>query len=309
MIPIHGVWYLLLLHHSQTSVSGVRSRSSVWYLLLLHHSQTTDSIIVQHIQVCTFCFYIILKPDRLTCCTPAGLVSSAFTSFSNSAASSFLNNFVWYLLLLHHSQTSCLLICLQPQFGTFCFYIILKPLFVFKKSLFGTFCFYIILKLVAAMIANIAGFGTFCFYIILKLPAISFLFPNSFGTFCFYIILKLQIVMRRLMSGLVPSAFTSFSNPPVCLPGPHSVWYLLLLHHSQTRAKLFGKISPFGTFCFYIILKQSTKPPIVKNGFGTFCFYIILKPGRAYRNRGSRFGTFCFYIILKPMRRHKQSLL
>ena len=83
MIPIHGVWYLLLLHHSQTSVSGVRSRSSVWYLLLLHHSQTTDSIIVQHIQVCTFCFYIILKPDRLTCCTPAGLVSSAFTSFSN----------------------------------------------------------------------------------------------------------------------------------------------------------------------------------------------------------------------------------
>ena len=140
----------------------------------------------------TFCFYIILKREEAWPSLAERLVPSAFTSFSNtchsqslvfvrlvpSAFTSFSNTwsqyinqwFVWYLLLLHHSQTwSCR--CSRPL---------------------------------------------------------------RFGTFCFYIILKLDRLFDAVGNRLVPSAFTSFSNDSTIFMSLLNVWYLLLLHHSQT---------------------------------------------------------------------------
>ena len=117
------------------------------------------------------------------------------------------------------------------------------------------------------------------------------LYPSGFGIFCFYIILKLPITARCSCLGLVSSAFTSFSNSPVnfiCIGG---VWYLLLLHHSQTSPGCSIHNRKFGTFCFYIILKQLLMVDCLTPTFGTFCFCIILK---------HLFKLCCKYICLVP---------
>ena len=208
------VWYLLLLHHSQTPLTDSDFFEIVWYLLLLHHSQTAK--------------------DGKT--VFERFVPSAFTSFSNTTGEGTDSDAVWYLLLLHHSQTGFSLFHLVPMFGIFCFYIILKPPRTVRPFLrkFGTFCFYIILKLLHLCFRKVFWFGTFCFYIILKLSPIpgtvnSSLVPSAFTSFS-----NREEVCQLDLVSLISSAFTSFSNngtkQSVSLP----VWYLLLLHHSQT---------------------------------------------------------------------------
>ena len=77
------VWYLLLLHHSQTSRPSSRPNQEVWYLLLLHHSQTAVYGVQLENKFGIFYFYIILKHERIDQQAIRGLVSSTFTSFSN----------------------------------------------------------------------------------------------------------------------------------------------------------------------------------------------------------------------------------
>ena len=190
------------------------ARFSVWYLLLLHHSQTTPGlssgqswfgtfcfyIILKQMTLLakrdfrfgTFCFYIILKRNGCVSTGHEGLVPSAFTSFSNRLRFSTRIIQVWYLLLLHHSQTRA----------------------TAKASSLSVW------YLLLLHHSQTLGRNT--------------LTNGSFGTFCFYIILKRAAAERRSAESLVPSAFTSFSNPTILSNSCWKVWYLLLLHHSQT---------------------------------------------------------------------------
>ena len=185
----------------------------------------------------TFCFYIILKLSSASQTHHLCLVPSAFTSFSNIIFVVFIICIVWYLLLLHHSQTSH---SASLSYRPVWYLLLLHHSQTLWKAVtvlapFGTFCFYIILKRSSHTLQETLLFGTFCFYIILKrIPRIQFweegLVPSAFtsfsnhfrvnkslpvrfGTFCFYIILKLKGIQTACKI---------------------KVWYLLLLHHSQT---------------------------------------------------------------------------
>ena len=94
--------------------------------MLLHHSQTICCKSNESEEAGILCFYIILKlhlPLRLI---TAWLVSYAFTSFSNSRNLDSKKPFGWYLMLLHHSQTSIKRLRVTLVAGILCFYIILK---------------------------------------------------------------------------------------------------------------------------------------------------------------------------------------
>ena len=95
----------MLLHHSQTDNLTAPTLPSVWHLMLLHHSQTISLMTQLDVWSGILCFYIILKPLGLRCARVLRLVSYAFTSFSNRGNVSQMNLAVWYLMLLHHSQT------------------------------------------------------------------------------------------------------------------------------------------------------------------------------------------------------------
>ena len=120
------VWYLMFLHHSQTQAPPATPRRclvssaftsfsnrywclpmtvKVWYLMLLHHSQTLLRTIGLIDVSGILCFYIILKLPVISFLFPNCLVSYAFTSFSNLGSSGMMTDAVWYLMLLHHSQT------------------------------------------------------------------------------------------------------------------------------------------------------------------------------------------------------------
>ena len=120
------VWYLMLLHHSQTNKLYDFRFCLVWYLMLLHHSQTLAS----------------------NSTLSKSLVSYAFTSFSNLLIKRYCFSHVWYLMLLHHSQTRGRGFFIVKSSGILCFYIILKRATrsIFPDSTSGILCFYIILK-------------------------------------------------------------------------------------------------------------------------------------------------------------------
>ena len=100
------VWYLMLLHHSQTRICCMTEKARVWYLMLLHHSQTELGAKNTANESGILCFYIILKLPQYSQMMSPCLVSYAFTSFSNVRAREADRWWVWYLMLLHHSQTS-----------------------------------------------------------------------------------------------------------------------------------------------------------------------------------------------------------
>ena len=164
---------------------------------------------------------------------------------------------VLYLLFLHHSQT--VLICWNVN--QMVWYLLLlhhSQTHYLHKNI-------------------TKSFGTFCFYIILKLDKPCLLSIFLFGIFCFYIILKLINHLLLIRSGLVSSAFTSFSNITRELMYVNLVWYLLLLHHSQTLSPVSHKV---GLVWFLLLLHHSqTQLDIIQLEltFGSFCFYIILK--------------------------------
>ena len=116
----------MLLHHSQTGLRHGKHSSGVWYLMLLHHSQTRIKELRSREQSGILCFYIILKRYRRDIGRLASLVSYAFTSFSNDACRCILETGVWYLMLLHHSQTFGAAGVSIMWSGILCFYIILK---------------------------------------------------------------------------------------------------------------------------------------------------------------------------------------
>ena len=100
----------------------------------------------------------------------------------------------------------------------------------------------------------------------------------EFGILCFYIILKHVPAFIDRLASLVSYAFTSFSNPPLLLPPCLCVWYLMLLHHSQTaylRAK--GE-----NVVWYLMLLHHSQTDsdflLRRDSSGILCFYIILKP-------------------------------
>ena len=171
-----------------------------------------------------------------------GLVSSAFTSFSNDERHRSIITDVWYLLLLHHSQT-------DYAFG-------------YVEGLFGIFCFYIILKL--SQLRNITG---------------TCLVSSAFTSFSNE--LK-EWFLDKIR--LVPFAFTSFSNLKLVFLLIQLVWYLLLLHHSQTIRRFYCYRIVVCSFCFYIILKltasnSTTYRSLVASAFTSFS------------NKGSRFRS------------------
>ena len=107
------------------------------YLLLLHHSQTYTVSSPRRSQVCTFCFYIILKQEVGIDLEEKGFVPSAFTSFSNYTLNGLYCCKGLYLLLLHHSQTAASSYSASWQVYTFCFYIILKRKKQERKKVVG----------------------------------------------------------------------------------------------------------------------------------------------------------------------------
>ena len=139
----------MLLHHSQTHAHFVGIFHLVWYLMLLHHSQTNYNFYRDWRSSGILCFYIILKHRISVRNSATGLVSYAFTSFSNVYSLFLQASNVWYLMLLHHSQTFFRIISIffrvwylmllhhsqtwvlcssrMLQSGILCFYIILKP--------------------------------------------------------------------------------------------------------------------------------------------------------------------------------------
>ena len=242
---------------------GLCNLRCVWYLLLLHHSQTMTIIYSTTILVCTFCFCIILKLTPLSNCSIIRFVPSAFTSFSNTSTLYLLSGPGLYLLLLHHSQTD--------RFG------------VKLLRLFDIFYFYIILKHISSLVYCIKLFGIFYFYIILKLRTQMFDYIEMFGIFYFYIILKPSVEHSNVFVSLVSSTFTSFSNPSLpSVPGSPRlvsstftsfsnevlmeaaadfVWYLLLLHHSQTIDR--GEIQKNNVW--YLLLLHHSQTSNFKN--------------------------------------------
>ena len=167
------------------------------------------------------------------------------------------NNDVWYLMLLHHSQTDGLL---QTP-----------------NSLSGILCFCIILKLWEGSFWWKMMSGILCFYIILKLRPEYGREADASGILCFYIILKL--VKISLNSELVWYLMLLHHSQTHCCLHQHwgFVWYLMLLHHSQTRCGRIPAASLSGILCFYIILKHTKKSPRKGALSGILCFYIILK--------------------------------
>ena len=94
----------------------------------------------------------------------------------------------------------------------------------------------------------------------------------EFGILCFYIILKHVPAFIDRLASLVSYAFTSFSNPPLLLPPCLCVWYLMLLHHSQTaylRAK--GE-----NVVWYLMLLHHSQTQIDYDFLATFLWYLML---------------------------------
>ena len=191
-------------------------------------------------------------PER--CCR---LVSSAFTSFSNSIVPSLVGTLIWYLLLLHHSQTPHRVHLQDLSFGTFCFYIILKRQVQMDPCMN---------RLVPSAFTSFSN----CCLVYGDIHRVWFLLllhhsqtsgtiyenEKRFGSFCFYIILKPASPVAVVCLRLVPFAFTSFSNGQLNAPRAFEVWFLLLLHHSQTQLDIIQLELTFGSFRFYIILKR-----------------------------------------------------
>ena len=167
-------------------------------------------------------------------------------------------NTVWYLMLLHHSQTKSQIRSCRNWSGILCFYIILKLGRLGKRSWpwSGILCFYIILKpestgtegktsLVSYAFTSFSNLRAFLsvpgvvWYLMLLLHSQTLekepVCEDSSGILCFYIILKLVFAYRDKIKSLVSYAFTSFSNLNSQRAANSEVWYLMLLHHSQTR--------------------------------------------------------------------------
>ena len=111
----------MLLHHSQTRVYSCRFAANVWYLMLLHHSQTSIRRLRVTLVSGILCFYIILKHRHVSFFSFTCLVSYAFTSFSNGGGWLRGCRMVWYLMLLHHSQTNGL----KPDLWNLVWYLML----------------------------------------------------------------------------------------------------------------------------------------------------------------------------------------
>ena len=246
-----------------------------------------------------FCFYIILKRGTGSSGGSGSLVSSAFTSFSNLEERGGCKKFVWYLLLLHHSQTA----------------ISTHPLLIsLVSSAFTSF----------SNLPDSHALPCPVWYLLLlhHSQTLSHCFhrADGFGIFCFYIILKLWIECSGAICSLVSSAFTSFSNSKNFVVSIASVWYLLLLHHSQTPSKLNKHLLRFDIFCFYIILKRLTAFTCGTSRLVPSAFTSFSNKSKIHGRTGSvwyllllhhsqtldlllpvvpEFGTFCFYIILK----------
>ena len=212
------------------SVPGV-----VWYLMLLHHSQTMTFDVFEGRKSGILCFYIILKREADAFVSFGGLVSYAFTSFSNKHRGSSVWQSVWYLMLLHHSQTHILISWQSEESGILCFYIILKLAYMY-------------LLLVQSLVSY--AFTSFSnnikrtpeeervwYLMLLHHSQTRRLYnsqDNQSGILCFYIILKLSVYVLIMQRRLVSYAFTSFSNGWTGWTSGSGVWYLMLLHHSQT---------------------------------------------------------------------------
>ena len=110
--PLRKTIFVCLVSYAFTSFSnkvrGSKMDLTVWYLMLLHHSQTELGAKNTANESGILCFYIILKLPQYSQMMSPCLVSYAFTSFSNFRISSGGRLSVWYLMLLHHSQTGLL---------------------------------------------------------------------------------------------------------------------------------------------------------------------------------------------------------
>ena len=230
------VWYLMLLHHSQTR--GKR-RGWAWesgilcfYIILkLYDERERRSqesgilcfyIILKRSVACTsvpaksgiLCFYIILKHKIIFYPRDLGLVSYAFTSFSNGRLFRWVRMAVWYLMLLHHSQT-------ETRLGKRFLYV--WYLMLLHHSQTRICCMTEKARVWYLMLLHHSQ---------TELGAKNT--ANESGILCFYIILKLPQYSQMMSPCLVSYAFTSFSNVRAREADRWWVWYLMLLHHSQT---------------------------------------------------------------------------
>ena len=226
----------MLLHHSQTDNLTAPTLPSVWHLMLLHHSQTNVCFWFFAWQSGILCFYIILKLNFLLKRFTLSLVSYAFTSFSNNSVFISIKSSVWYLMLLHHSQTDIKTCEALRTSGILCFYIILKQSSsrYIKPACLVSYAFTSFSNdLVRINLTAVV------WYLMLLHHSQTISIVTFFDTSVWYLMLLHHSQTRSPFRchpplGLVSYAFTSFSNGSDLFTDLFSVWYLMLLHHSQT---------------------------------------------------------------------------
>ena len=114
------------------------------------------------------------------------------------------------------------------------------------------------------------------------------------GILCFYIILK-PVFGRIIISVcLVSYAFTSFSNQTALSLFTIGVWYLMLLHHSQTYQEKENWRMKSGILCFYIILKHLVN---VSDRYGRLVSYAFTSFSNAWYSDSKAFGRLVSYAF------------
>ena len=138
-------------------------------------------------------------------------------------------------MLLHHSQTFCLIVNFLIRLVSYAFTSFSNDIFadVSSNQWLVSYAFTSFSNgRRAAYTSNLAGI--LCFYIILKQETVTKAAADGLVSYAFTSFSNLSSLPLPREFGLVSYAFTSFSNNGTKAQCIREGWYLMLLHHSQT---------------------------------------------------------------------------